>query len=243
VTELKPSDLCLLVYIDETGHELFADQKYPMFGIGGCAILSQTCHRLIDQPWRRLKEEVFGMQDKPLHASQILRTATAEQRRNLLRFFSNGLFSRFAAVIRSDSSIPLSTVPYQIVAGVVYRAISKIAYPYPLDSLALIFEDSERGNRLAHQYFGPMKCELEGKEIPVKKHRMAKGTLEPGLEVADFVVNTAGRHIRHAMKTGRREPNDLFRATFANVSSLLTAYSEITGAEHNLPADNSVTQQ
>jgi hypothetical protein len=37
-----------------------------------------------------------------------------------------------------------------------------------------------------------MKCELEGKEIAAKEDRTAKRTLEPGLEVTDFVVNTAG---------------------------------------------------
>jgi len=78
--EFKPSDLCLLVYIYETGHELFADEKYPVFGMGGCAILSQTCHRLLDDPWRRMKKGVFGIEDRPLHASEILRSATPEQR-------------------------------------------------------------------------------------------------------------------------------------------------------------------
>jgi len=26
---------CLLFFIDETGHETFADKKYPVFGLGG----------------------------------------------------------------------------------------------------------------------------------------------------------------------------------------------------------------
>lgn len=29
---------CLLFFIDETGHETFADKNYPVFGLGGCAI-------------------------------------------------------------------------------------------------------------------------------------------------------------------------------------------------------------
>ena len=31
---------CLLFFIDETGHETFADKNYPVFGLGGCAINS-----------------------------------------------------------------------------------------------------------------------------------------------------------------------------------------------------------
>jgi hypothetical protein len=141
------------LYLDETGHELFADKNYPVFGIGGCGKLSQTCHRLLDEPWRHLKKTVFGLEDQPLHASEILRVAAEEQRSKLLGFFFHGLFSRFAVVIRLDSSIPQNTIPYQIVAAAICgRAIHKIAVPYPLDSMALIFEDSQRGNRLAAQF-------------------------------------------------------------------------------------------
>jgi len=106
-------------------------------------------------------------------------------------------------------------------------------YPYPLDSIALIFEDSERGNRLVQQYFGAMRwCKEGGKEeVTVHKHLMAKKHLEPGLEVADFIVNTAGRHVRHAVMTGNREPNDFFNVTFRSVSQLLTSYLEITAGK------------
>lgn len=33
---------CLLFFIDETGHETFADKNYPVFGLGGCAINSSS---------------------------------------------------------------------------------------------------------------------------------------------------------------------------------------------------------
>jgi hypothetical protein len=55
---------------------------------GAVEYLSQTCHRLLDEPWRHLKKTVFGLEDQPLHASEILRVATEEQRSKLLGFFS-----------------------------------------------------------------------------------------------------------------------------------------------------------
>jgi hypothetical protein len=41
---LQVGSNCLLFFIDETGHETFADKNYPVFGLGGCAI-RLTAHR------------------------------------------------------------------------------------------------------------------------------------------------------------------------------------------------------
>jgi len=51
---------------------------------------------------------------------------------------------------------------------------------------------------------------------------MSKKVAEPGLEVSDFIINTVGRHLRHALKVGKQEPNDMFLATFQHVSQYLS---------------------
>jgi hypothetical protein len=146
------------------------------------------------------------------------------------------LFSRFAAVIRFDSPIPHIFPPYQIVAGGVYNRISQLAMPYPLDSLALIFEASDRGDLLAQRYFGSLRCKREdGSFLPIHHGIMGKHIGEPGLEIADFIVNTAGRHVRHFLKTGTHEANDLFDAIFQSVPKSLVSYLEITSAEIEAP--------
>ena len=50
---------CLLFFIDETGHETFADKNYPVFGLGGCAINSSSAAAVIAEPWRAMKAAHF----------------------------------------------------------------------------------------------------------------------------------------------------------------------------------------
>ncbi|GAG26739.1 unnamed protein product, partial [marine sediment metagenome] len=37
----------LLVFIDETGNEYLKDKKYPIFGLGGCAVICKDYNNLI----------------------------------------------------------------------------------------------------------------------------------------------------------------------------------------------------
>lgn len=231
MSELSPSNLCLLYYLDETGHEEFADPRYPIFGIAGCAVLAGTCFRLVDEPWREMKQEFFGSRDTPLHANRTLASATPEQRQAIEIFFRETLFSRFATIVRFDAPIPAAYPPYQIVAGTTLKRIEEIAMPYPLDSMALIFEESERGDKLVRQYFGSIRAENDAiKPLPVHRCFMSKAAGEPGLEIADFIANTAGRHVRHALRVGTHDPSSLFKAIFHCVPKPLVSYIEITAA-------------
>jgi hypothetical protein len=82
--ELVVHPHCLMFFVDETGHEEFADPKYPVFGLGGCAVLATNIERDIKRPWRDLKSRHFGGANVPLHASD-LRSPTDEQYRHLQR--------------------------------------------------------------------------------------------------------------------------------------------------------------
>jgi hypothetical protein len=54
---------CLLFFIDETGHETFADKNYPVFGLGGCAINSSSAAAVVAEPRRAMKAAHFGGED------------------------------------------------------------------------------------------------------------------------------------------------------------------------------------
>jgi hypothetical protein len=81
-----------LVCIDETGHEEFADPTYPVFGLGGCAVLAEHYAERLAFPWRDLKAKHFGGGDAPLHAAELLKP-NMPQLEALADFFRNGLFS------------------------------------------------------------------------------------------------------------------------------------------------------
>ncbi len=86
VARLQVGPTSLLFFIDETGHETFADKNYPVFGLGGCAINSSSAAALVAEPWHAMKAAHFGGEDVPLHANE-LRNPTTEQLDALSKFF------------------------------------------------------------------------------------------------------------------------------------------------------------
>jgi hypothetical protein len=71
-----------------------------------------------------------------------------------------------------------------------------------VDALALIFEDSERGDTLVKRDYKLASMDLKntrGRRVEVEGCFMPKASMEPGLEVADLIVHTAGRQRRHEL--------------------------------------------
>ncbi|MBI2926050.1 MAG: DUF3800 domain-containing protein [Verrucomicrobia bacterium] len=231
MSTLKPSSLCLLVYLDETGQEELRDLQNPIFGMGGCAVLCSTAHRLLDLPWRETKLTAFGDREFAFHACSTLSDATPQQRGTIRQFFRDSLISRFAAVIRINTVLSPTLTPYQAISSVMFSLIEKVCVPYPPDSLALIFESSQRGDKLVRRWFSSLRVADENnKQLPVHFCFMDKAQREPGLEVADCIVNTAGRHVRHALRTGKREAHEMFAAIFQSVPRPLVHFIDVEAA-------------
>jgi hypothetical protein len=64
-----PQD-CLAVFVDDTGHDQLV-RGHPVYGLGGCAGLSQDLDRVIRGPWRAIRQAVAGLPDAQLHASEF----------------------------------------------------------------------------------------------------------------------------------------------------------------------------
>jgi hypothetical protein len=87
--------------------------------------------------------------------------------------------------------------------------------PTPTE-VAFFFEASERTDELIQKYFSPIFVNIEQRAVPVYYGLMDKSSGDPALEVADFIVHTAGRQALNWSrgKTGiRRDFQDIFTPT------------------------------
>src|SRR5262245_38767521 len=134
-----------MFFVDETGHEEFADPNQPFFGMGGCAILAAAIDPVLRTPWRARQARHFGGPDVPLHASE-LRNPTAEQVDALNAFLRTQHFGRFAVTM--PASVALNgTTPIRIMPGLRRRRWQELAGRFeslPVE-VAFIHEASDRG--------------------------------------------------------------------------------------------------
>src|SRR5688572_11177767 len=93
----------ILVFLDETGHEQFADSKHPVFGLGGCLFPANYSDVIVDGPWKDLKLAHFpDIAAKPFHAAEI-QSVSSQQAEALGAFFKQNPLRRFACVIRASA--------------------------------------------------------------------------------------------------------------------------------------------
>ena len=183
-----------MFFVDEFGHEDFADPKYRVYALGGCAVMAGNVDQVIKEPWCTMKAAQFGGADVPLHAADLT-NPTAEQLNALGEFFRNQPFGRFAVTMTGDTLLPEGRKPLSVMPMVLRRRWEELAsrcHPTPVE-FAFLHEASERGDPLIEKVLWPYDLvHIEGKQIPVHHGFMAKSSDE-ALEVADFVVQAAGQ--------------------------------------------------
>jgi hypothetical protein len=96
--------------------------------------------------------------------------------------------------------------------------------------MVLLFEESERGNRIVNSIFPKAQLHRvindQKQEIPLEGYFLPKSGGEAGLEVADFVIHTAGANVRDRLK-GRKDNRKDFEIIFNQVDQNLVSYLEI----------------
>lgn len=235
---------CLLVALDETGHEEFADDNYPLFGLGGCAMLAGSYPDLVAVPWTIVKRDYFGGADTPLHASALHQPSQA-QLSALGNFFGTFQFARLASMVTHSSIIDAPWSAYKAVAQVLARQLAAIGQHHSFDSVALIFESSERLNAVTEQMFKEFKMGFVeqgvAQLVPVHLFRADKSARIAALEVADFVMHAAGTAVRAHQSTGapflaRKD----FKAVFGTVPKYLVEFMLLNSLR---PRGNDIDEQ
>jgi hypothetical protein len=204
----------LIVFLDETGVEDFSDPKFPVFGRGAMAATSGEYRRL-QKAWRKLKREYLGGAKKQFHAVDFEQSRPTLRQINAINRFVALPFERYAAVAHRETSRPDDVDGHLAVSMVMTNFIIKFVAKHDAPSVALVFEASERGNSLVERdfHFAPgTLVNSRGKPVDYDGYFMPKASMEPGLEIADLIVHTAGRQERR-----RRAGQTTFNLDFTSV--------------------------
>jgi Protein of unknown function (DUF3800) len=198
----------LAVFVDETGHEELKGQ--PVYGLGGCAALGRDMERFLLGPWREVRRRVAGSPNAQLHANRF-RPKPGEVE-IIEAFFRTHPFWRFGAVITRTTKLPDEMSRVRMMKGVLQNRIKEIVGKSLCKEVAVIFESSQRTDRLIEEAFQDFEVSRGSKRIPSTCYFMPKSAANPALEVADFVMHAVHRQARRGF-----DPRGTFVADFCAV--------------------------
>lgn len=232
-------DSALLVFVDETGHEHLADPSYRIFGWGGCAIRGSGYREAIVKPWDAMRGVHFSeLGDKPFHTTEI-QFSTA-QMEALGRFFGAQRFYRLAVILTDKTALDPGLSILEASAPFLMDTIRDIALREDPSSVVVLFEHSARLSASALRHFRPFgirrTTRLGATEVPVSYILLGKSVREPGLEVADVVVHTAGTQSNQRADAERWLNHRDFKAVFGGKNEDLAYFRYANRAVREHPA-------
>lgn len=229
---LDVPDTALVVGIDDTGDESFANNDHPLFGLGGCAVLAKDYFRYLDDPWHELKEIFFGDRHVKLHASELNRPSTA-QLQALAMFFKNLPFFRFATIASKTVENETIETIVHLVSVIIMQQVASFATWVQPTEVVFIIENSQRIDKDLRKHFSAYRFGNGDIEIQPKVLLAKKDARASCVEVADFVIHPAGAQVRNRLR-GFKNSNNLirkdFEAVFHKVDSKLVDYRELLAA-------------
>jgi hypothetical protein len=143
IEELKPAADDLLIFVDDTGHEIFAgDQRF--YGLGGCAVLGAGYAHL-KAKWGEVRAVINGDPNAPLHASTM--EHKTKNFAALSGFFLDPAFVRIAAATTKEIGLPSGMHPCVPVMGQLRKEIATVTSLVPWKRVCIIVESSQRADR------------------------------------------------------------------------------------------------
>lgn len=221
--ELRIRNDWLLNFFDDTGHEAFAGNQ-PYYAVGGCAVLGGH-YEAIKQEWREVRKLVNGSPDAPLHASELRQTP--ENLAAVSRFFGTPGIARIGVAATSRTTFHVDMHTMAPVMGMLKKQIARVAARVPCTTVAVIFESSQRADPLLMRHFDELQLSDDGVQLPTEHCLMPKSAGEPGLEIADFIVNAVGTQARRHLRGTAGFSQD-FQAVFHQLTPPYAQFLLIT---------------
>ena len=176
---------------------LFAG-THDYYGLGGCAVLGAH-YEWLKKQWREVRRLINGSADAPLHAADT--TWRCDRSFAVLsQFFLDRSFVRIAATSTRKTVCPAAMHPAVPVMGGLYEHVVGVAELIPCKAIAMVVESSQRADPMLKQHFGELKLENRELILSVEHWLMPKSAAEPGLEIADFIINAAGSQTRRYLE-------------------------------------------
>lgn len=212
----------LIIALDETGHEEFADDSHPVFGIGGCITLVTNYNENLAIPFENMLSNYFKGVDRPFHmTSEASKGFGHDQKIAISNFFLESKFARIASVMTKETKIELENAlqqyfNIQILCLSIVKRIQEIAKYLSFNRAFLIYEDSQRiGGRIMSALQGKTIENKNKETISVELGLMKQLSPFPALEVADAIARSAGRQARHKLSGKRgflKDFQDIFQS-------------------------------
>jgi hypothetical protein len=218
-------DRCLAVFVDDTGHEDFPE-GHPVYGLGGCASAG-TSNASLKGHGRR-----YGgaLKVRLMHSFTPASSQGAQKTEDMeavARFFREP-FWRFGAVLTKETKIFLreDIGRIKLMKVVLQERIQDIVQTTLCKEVKVIFEASERTDKLVQEAFQDFEVHRGSKRIPSECYFMPKSAASPAMEVADFVMHSVGRQARHNL-TWRGTFLPHFCAVFHAANPDLMSFREV----------------
>lgn len=226
-------DDALVVGVDETGCEDYKDRKFPLFGLGGCAVLARDYFKYLEDHWHYIKTNYFGGKQVELHASD-LKKPTPEQLSALEDFFTKLPFFRFACISSNTFDNQSEETNVHLISVSVISQVCEFASLVQPSQIVFIMENSDRIGKDLLKYFSAYRYTNGDKDFAPKVLMASKNVRATCVEVADFVVHPAGAQVRNRL-TGFPNPMQIirkdFEIVFHKVDRKLCSYKEILSAK------------